>query len=236
VTGDDIDLGRLRAVIRFPGSASGLTREERLVVDGQFKLRPGAKVAATLMPTTPPGREPARVFAGLQSLIGGSDHDRKSRHVLHIACGCGRGAARGVRAVQEQLRLLAGQCLQLTSRPANRPTFAPRTRASSVSIGRAGPDRRFACAERAAGRRQGGRSKFSLTPQGCDDGHARLRETRVVKPMCPEFIPQADSPREWLTPSLIFTRYYAPTSITIILFGRFQIGSEFVTGFWLAVR
>jgi hypothetical protein len=38
---------------------------------------------------------------------------------------------------------------------------------------------------------------------------------------------------EWLTPSFIFTLYYAPASIFIILFARFQIGSEFVTGFCL---
>jgi membrane fusion protein, multidrug efflux system len=36
---------------------AGLTPGERVVVDGQFKLRPGAKVAATLMPT-PRGAEP----------------------------------------------------------------------------------------------------------------------------------------------------------------------------------
>jgi hypothetical protein len=36
---------------------------------------------------------------------------------------------------------------------------------------------------------------------------------------------------EWLTPSFIFVLYYAPVSITIILFARFHIGSEFVTGF-----
>jgi multidrug efflux system membrane fusion protein len=36
---------------------AGLTAGERVVVDGQFKLRPGAKVAATLMPTTPGGGE-----------------------------------------------------------------------------------------------------------------------------------------------------------------------------------
>jgi hypothetical protein len=43
----------------------------------------------------------------------------------------------------------------------------------------------------------------------------------------------ADYMWEWLTPSLIFTLYYAPASITIILFARFHIGSEFVAGFCL---
>jgi membrane fusion protein, multidrug efflux system len=42
---------------------AGLTPGERVVVDGQFKLRPGAKVAATLMPTTPRGAEPSNVEA-----------------------------------------------------------------------------------------------------------------------------------------------------------------------------
>jgi hypothetical protein len=41
----------------------------------------------------------------------------------------------------------------------------------------------------------------------------------------------ADYMWEWLTPSLVFALYYAPASITIILLGRFQVGSEFVTGF-----
>jgi membrane fusion protein, multidrug efflux system len=40
---------------------AGLTPGERVVVDGQFKLRPGAKVAATLMPPTPRGGEPDNV-------------------------------------------------------------------------------------------------------------------------------------------------------------------------------
>jgi membrane fusion protein, multidrug efflux system len=40
---------------------AGLTPGERVVVDGQFKLRPGAKVAATLMPITPRGGEPDNV-------------------------------------------------------------------------------------------------------------------------------------------------------------------------------
>jgi membrane fusion protein, multidrug efflux system len=40
---------------------AGLTPGERVVVDGQFKLRPGVKVAATLMPTTPPGGEPDNI-------------------------------------------------------------------------------------------------------------------------------------------------------------------------------
>jgi hypothetical protein len=43
----------------------------------------------------------------------------------------------------------------------------------------------------------------------------------------------ADHMWEWLTPSLIFTLYYAPASITIILSARFHIGSEFVAGFFL---
>jgi hypothetical protein len=38
---------------------------------------------------------------------------------------------------------------------------------------------------------------------------------------------------EWLTPSFIFALYYAPASITIILFARFHVGSAFVTGFCL---
>lgn len=41
----------------------GLTPGERVVVDGQFKLRPGAKVAATLRPTVPRGTEPDKVEA-----------------------------------------------------------------------------------------------------------------------------------------------------------------------------
>lgn len=41
----------------------------------------------------------------------------------------------------------------------------------------------------------------------------------------------ADYMWEWLTPSFIFTLYYAPASITIILFARIYVGSEFVTGF-----
>jgi hypothetical protein len=53
--------------------------------------------------------------------------------------------------------------------------------------------------------------------------------------------PESSSPKrifadymwEWLTPSIIFALYYAPASITIILFARFHIGSEFVTGFCL---
>jgi multidrug efflux system membrane fusion protein len=40
---------------------AGLTPGERIVVDGQFKLRPGAKVAATLMPTTLRGGEPDNI-------------------------------------------------------------------------------------------------------------------------------------------------------------------------------
>jgi membrane fusion protein, multidrug efflux system len=40
---------------------AGLTPGERVVVDGQFKLRPGAKVAATLMPTMPRSTEPDNV-------------------------------------------------------------------------------------------------------------------------------------------------------------------------------
>jgi multidrug efflux system membrane fusion protein len=42
---------------------AGLTPGERVVVDGQFKLRPGAKVVATLMPTMPRGAEPDNVEA-----------------------------------------------------------------------------------------------------------------------------------------------------------------------------
>jgi membrane fusion protein, multidrug efflux system len=40
---------------------AGLTPGERVVVDGQFKLRPGAKVTATSMPSTPRGGEPDNV-------------------------------------------------------------------------------------------------------------------------------------------------------------------------------
>jgi membrane fusion protein, multidrug efflux system len=40
---------------------AGLTPGERVVVDGQFKLRPGVKVAATLMPSTPRGGEPDNI-------------------------------------------------------------------------------------------------------------------------------------------------------------------------------
>jgi membrane fusion protein, multidrug efflux system len=40
---------------------AGLTPGERIVVDGQFKLRPGVKVAATLMPSTPRGGEPDNI-------------------------------------------------------------------------------------------------------------------------------------------------------------------------------
>jgi multidrug efflux system membrane fusion protein len=40
---------------------AGLTPGERVVVDGQFKLRPNVKVAATLMPTMPRGTEPDKV-------------------------------------------------------------------------------------------------------------------------------------------------------------------------------
>jgi membrane fusion protein, multidrug efflux system len=40
---------------------AGLTPGERVVVDGQFKLRPGAKVVATLMAPTPGGGEPDNV-------------------------------------------------------------------------------------------------------------------------------------------------------------------------------
>ncbi len=40
---------------------AGLMPGERVIVDGQFKLRPGAKVAATLMPITPRGGEPDNV-------------------------------------------------------------------------------------------------------------------------------------------------------------------------------
>jgi membrane fusion protein, multidrug efflux system len=40
---------------------SGLTPGERVVVDGQFKLRPGAKVAATSMPTMPHSTKPDNV-------------------------------------------------------------------------------------------------------------------------------------------------------------------------------
>lgn len=40
---------------------AGLTPGERVVVDGQFKLRPGVKVAATLMPTMPRSAEPDKV-------------------------------------------------------------------------------------------------------------------------------------------------------------------------------
>jgi hypothetical protein len=43
----------------------------------------------------------------------------------------------------------------------------------------------------------------------------------------------ADYMWEWLTPSFIFALYYAPASITIILFARFHVGIEFVTGFCL---
>jgi len=39
---------------------SGLTRGERVVVDGQFKLRPGAKVAVTMMPAAPSGAGPGK--------------------------------------------------------------------------------------------------------------------------------------------------------------------------------
>jgi len=42
---------------------AGLTPGERVVVDGQFKLRPGAKVAATLTPTMPHGAEPDNIEA-----------------------------------------------------------------------------------------------------------------------------------------------------------------------------
>ena len=65
----------------------------------------------------------------------------------------------------------------------------------------------------------------------------RASEGRVVKTMRPESSSPkrifADYMWEWLTPSLIFALYYAPASITIILFARFHIGSEFVTGFCL---
>jgi multidrug efflux system membrane fusion protein len=40
---------------------SGLARGERVVVDGQFKLRPGAKVAVTMMPAPPRGVSPGKV-------------------------------------------------------------------------------------------------------------------------------------------------------------------------------
>jgi multidrug efflux system membrane fusion protein len=43
---------------------AGLMPGERVVVDGQFKLRPGAKVAATLMPTTPRSTEPVETAKG----------------------------------------------------------------------------------------------------------------------------------------------------------------------------
>jgi hypothetical protein len=43
----------------------------------------------------------------------------------------------------------------------------------------------------------------------------------------------ADYMWEWLTPSFIFALYYAPASITIILFARYHVGTEFVTGFCL---
>ncbi len=36
---------------------------------------------------------------------------------------------------------------------------------------------------------------------------------------------------EWLTPTLVFTLTYVPASITVILFARFYVGSEFVTGY-----
>jgi membrane fusion protein, multidrug efflux system len=42
---------------------AGLTPGERVVVDGQFKLRPGAKVVATLMPTMPRSAEPDNIEA-----------------------------------------------------------------------------------------------------------------------------------------------------------------------------
>ena len=40
---------------------AGLTAGERVVVDGQFKLRPGVKVAPTMMPTAPRGGEPDNI-------------------------------------------------------------------------------------------------------------------------------------------------------------------------------
>jgi membrane fusion protein, multidrug efflux system len=48
---------------------SGLTRGERVVVDGQFKLRPGAKVAATMMPATR-GAEPGKGEARKDATVG----------------------------------------------------------------------------------------------------------------------------------------------------------------------
>jgi hypothetical protein len=39
---------------------------------------------------------------------------------------------------------------------------------------------------------------------------------------------------EWLTPTLIFALCYASGSIAILLFARFYLGTEFVTGFCLS--
>jgi membrane fusion protein, multidrug efflux system len=52
---------------------SGLTRGERVVVDGQFKLRPGAKVAATMMPPPPPAAETGKVEA-TKDVTDGAEH------------------------------------------------------------------------------------------------------------------------------------------------------------------
>src|SRR5262249_40388834 len=53
----------------------GLTAGERIVVDGQFKLRRGAKVVATLMPTSLRGGEPDNIATakGLPERAEGSE-------------------------------------------------------------------------------------------------------------------------------------------------------------------
>jgi membrane fusion protein, multidrug efflux system len=49
---------------------SGLTRGERVVVDGQFKLRPGVKVAATMMSSPQRGAEPGNVEGPKDATVG----------------------------------------------------------------------------------------------------------------------------------------------------------------------
>jgi membrane fusion protein, multidrug efflux system len=74
---------------------AGLTPGERVVADGQFKLRPGVKVAPTLMPTTPRGGEPDNI-ATAKGRAGEGRAQRAEDRAMNISEAFIRGRSRPI--------------------------------------------------------------------------------------------------------------------------------------------